>query len=171
MRHARPPLLTRLLLGLGLSLGLATGCPPPPDPLEVNHAPVARVVLPQLWPASEPVVVDGTLSSDEDGDALRFAVDWGDGTPSAADEDGVVEHSYAAPSTYAVQLTVEDEGGVPTSVQASVVVVGDDDAGCTCDLGCFDDAVCTADGCLIFRSSDQEELEAPEGALEPLSCP
>lgn len=153
-------------------LALATaGCPPPPDPLDANHAPIARMVLPQLAPVSVPVSVSGSLSSDEDGDGLSYVVDWGDGTPSTSDDDGVVEHTYAAPSTYAVQLTVQDDGGALALVLASVVVVGDTELGSCCELGCFDDAACTGTGCMLFRSSDDEETAPPDEAFEPAGCP
>ena len=150
---------------------LAAGCVPEPEPLDVNHAPTARVIVPQLWPASEPVTVDGSLSDDGDGDALKFRVDFGDGTAEAQDDDGIAQHTFESPGTFTIELTVEDQGGVPAHVQATVVLVGDDDSGCSCDLGCFDDAVCTSRGCLLFRSSQPEE-QAPEGAFaDVVSCP
>ena len=142
----------------------AAGCVPGPAPLPTNHPPTARVIVPQLWPASEPVTVDGSLSDDPDLDALRFSLDWGDGTPSIVDDDGIAQHTYEAAGTYAVELLVEDAGGVPAHVDASVVLVGDRGAACTCDLGCFDDAVCTARGCLLFRSSAPGD-QAPAGAF------
>jgi hypothetical protein len=152
-------------LALTLALVLAACEPPPPGDLPANHAPVARLLVPQLWPAAAPVVADARLSDDADGDALRFTMLWGDGTPAAEDDDGLLEHTYAAPGTFAVELTVTDEDGIPSRVQASVVVVGDDDALCSCELGCFDDAVCTARGCLLFRSARADEA-APAGAFD-----
>ena len=152
---------------LALTLG---ACVPSPSALDVNHGPVARVIVPQLWPVSVPVTIDGSLSDDEDGDPLRFVVDWGDGTAAAQDDDGIAQHAYEAPGTFALELVVED-GAVPSRVQASVVIVGDDDSGCTCELGCFDDAVCTDRGCLLFRSAVADE-EAPSAAFDDaIECP
>lgn len=157
-------------LALACALVGAASCVPPPEPLDVNHAPTARVIVPQLWPVSAPATIDGSLSDDEDGDPLRFTVDWGDGTPAVQDDDGIAQHSYAAPGTWAVELTVEDAGGVPSRVQAALVVVGDDDSGCSCELGCFDDAVCTARGCLLFRSSIHDESAPDEAFADAIAC-
>jgi hypothetical protein len=159
-------LISRVAL---LALVSAGACVPEPGELDVNEAPVARVVVPQLWPASVPATIDGRFSGDDDGDPLRFVVDWGDGTPAAEDDDGVAQHAYGAPGTFALELLVEDPGALSSRVQASVVIVGDDDSGCSCELGCFDDAVCTTGGCLLFRSALADE-EAPETALPPLDC-
>ena len=149
----------------------SAGCVPSPASLDVNHAPTARVVVPQLWPASQPVTVDGSLSGDVDGDSLAFTVDWGDGTPEAKDDDGIAQHTFDGAGTFTLELTVEDSGGIPARVQAQVVLVGDEDSGCTCDLGCFDDAVCTSRGCLLFRSSTPNDV-APDAAFsDALSCP
>jgi hypothetical protein len=147
----------------------ALACVPEPAELDVNVAPVARVVVPQLWPASVPATIDGSLSDDDDGDPLRFVVDWGDGTPAAEDDDGIAQHVYGAPGTFALELVVEDPAALSSRVQASVVIVGDDDSGCSCELGCFDDAVCTTGGCLLFRSALDDD-EAPETAFDPLDC-
>ena len=160
---------SRASLALAGAATIAGACVAPPTPEDENAPPVARVVVPQLWPASVPATIDGSLSSDDDGDALRFVVDWGDGTPSAEDDDGIAQHAYGAPGTFALELFVEDLAGAASRVQAAVVIVGDDDSGCTCELGCFDDAVCTSGGCLLFRSSLEGD-EVPDTALPPLDC-
>jgi hypothetical protein len=159
----------RVVLGLCV-MGLV-GCVPAPAPLTVNHAPVARLVVPQLWPLSQPVTADGSLSSDVDGDSLTFSVDWGDGTPSAKDDNGIAEHTYQAPGTYAVELTVEDPDGVPARASADVVIVDEASTACSCDVACFDEAVCTQRGCLLFASSTPGE-EAPKAAFpDTIRCP
>lgn len=162
--------MTRFGCALLATLALVLACVPEPSELDTNVAPIARVVVPQLWPASVPATIDGSFSDDDDGDPLRFVVDWGDGTPSAEDDDGIAQHIYGAPGTYALELTVEDPGALTSKVQASVVIVGDDDSGCTCELGCFDDAVCTTGGCLLFRSALADD-EAPETSFNALDCP
>ena len=154
----------------GVVCGALSACLPTPSPLDVNHGPVARVIVPQLWPVSVPATIDGSLSDDEDGDPLRFVIDWGDGTSGAQDDDGIAQHAYEAPGTFTRELLVQD-AAIPSRVQASVVIVGDDDSGCTCALGCFDDAVCTARGCLLFRSAIDDE-ETPASAFDDaIDCP
>ena len=163
--------LLRLATAIACTI-VASACPGPgPAPLDANHPPVARVIVPQLWPASEPVTVDGSFSDDGDGDVLSFSVDWGDGTPAAKDDDGIAQHTVESPGTYTIALTVEDADLVAATVQASIVLVGDDDSSCDCALGCFDDAVCTDRGCLVFRSSNAEDKVPDDAFDDALSCP
>lgn len=162
----------RIPLTIAASLALLAGaCVPSPAPLDANHAPTARVVVPQLWPASQPVTADGSLSNDVDGDALSFTIDWGDGTPEAKDDDGIAQHTFDGAGTFTLELSVEDSDGVPARVQAQVVLVGDEDSGCSCDLGCFDDAVCTSRGCLLFRSSNADDPAPATAFADALTCP
>ncbi len=142
------------------------GCAPPPVPLEENHAPLARVIVPQLWPVGVAATIDGSPSSDEDGDPLRFVIQWGDGGPAVADGDGVVEHAYAAPGTFALELLVTDAAALESRVPASIVIIGDGDSGCSCDTGCPEGAVCTERGCLRFFSAHEEPTPAFQDALD-----
>ena len=63
--------------------------------------------------------VDGSGSSDPDGDPLTYSWTWGDGGTST----GVTaSHSYAAAGTYTVGLTVSDGRGGTASTTRSVTV-------------------------------------------------
>ena len=67
---------------------------------------------------------DGSGSSDPDGDALSYEWAFGDGAKSSAMRP---EHTYLAPGTYIVTLTVWDEKGLSSS--DSMVVVVEDSPG------------------------------------------
>ncbi|HWL92136.1 MAG TPA: PKD domain-containing protein [Phycisphaerae bacterium] len=64
---------------------------------------------------------DGSGSSDVDGEIERFDWDFGDGE-TLSDGGPAVEHAYAAPGTFTVQLEVFDEQGVSDSATIDVVV-------------------------------------------------
>lgn len=64
------------------------------------------------WDATGLVVdVDGTTSTDSDGTIASYSWDWGDGT---TDDTGSTQtHTYAAPGSYVITLTVtDDDGGI-----------------------------------------------------------
>ena len=104
-------------------------------------------------------------SSDADGRVMAYSWDFGDGAAGAAwDYGGAAgattkdaQHTYAAANTYAVTLTVTDNGGAATSVTKSVEVSGPPDApptasfssSCT-DLTCtFTDLSSDDDGTVV----------------------
>jgi hypothetical protein len=149
-------------------LALALGCVPGEEPAEEkNLPPVARFLWPQLWAASEPAPFDATESYDPDGELVRLSVAFGDGTLEQDRPAGLFEHLYTAPGSYDVRLEVEDDDGELAEVVGTVVVVARlADPPCSCELPCFDDAVCTAAGCFLAGLSDDDE-EPPElpGAL------
>lgn len=151
------------------------GCPEPPGPPEPpppNQAPVARVVVPQLWPAGEPMAIDGSLSADPDDEPLAYRATWGDGTPAVNSVEPLFAHTFDAAGSFAVELAVKDGAGAEALVQVQVVIIdAGEPAACTCEVGCADDGICTTRGCLLFRSSAGVE-ELPSGALgETISCP
>ncbi len=150
-----------VLLGVG-------ACPRELHELGVNLAPVARVVAPQLWPAGEPVSFDPSYSEDPEGGPLRFRVTFGDGTPDA-EGGGIVEHVYAAPATYGVELVATDEQGLDERVRTQVVIIGDALEACTCELPCAESALCVGDTCRTFASSVDDDDNPLEGAQ--LACP
>src|SRR5690606_34832928 len=79
---------------------------------------------------------------------------FGDGTPDQDRADGIFEHLYTAPGAYDVRLEVVDADGAAAEVIGTVVVVDRiDDPPCTCELPCFEDAVCTDDGCFLAGAS------------------
>jgi serine protease len=88
-----------------------------------NNPPVASFTTSSSGLA---VSVDGTASSDPDGDPLTYAWTYGDGgTGSGA----TASHTYAAAGTYSIGLTVSDGRGGSNSTTRSVTVApsGDPD--------------------------------------------
>ncbi len=78
-----------------------------------NHAPVALMdVTPNAADPRE-VSVAGTRSSDADGDALTYAWDFGDGTPSVL--TATANHRYSAAGTFTISLAVTDIYGASDS--------------------------------------------------------
>ncbi|MBF9336594.1 PKD domain-containing protein [Microbacterium lacticum] len=67
------------------------------------------------------VSVDGSGSSDPDGTVVSFGWDFGDGVTATG---ATASHTYGAPGTYAVTLTVTDDRGA-TATQTSQVAVAD----------------------------------------------
>jgi len=78
------------------------------------------VANPASGPPSTLFAFDGSTSTDADGTIVGYAWTFGDGTVGSG---ASVSHSYAAPGTYAVKLTVSDNGGATDSASANVVVV------------------------------------------------
>jgi PKD repeat protein len=71
----------------------------------VNSAPTANAGGPYTGVVGIAVSMNGSASSDPDGDVLSYAWDFGDtGTGTGA----TTSHTYAAPGTYTVTLTVSD---------------------------------------------------------------
>jgi PKD repeat protein len=64
------------------------------------------------------VAVDGSQSSDPDGQIVDYAWDFGDGQVASG---AAATHSYAAASTYSVKLTVTDNRGGKTTVSHDIV--------------------------------------------------
>jgi hypothetical protein len=166
--------LAALLLASSATLPIA-GCPgdlPPPE--DDNREPIARLVWPQRWLQGAAAPFDGTGSDDLDGLLVRWSASFGDGTPEQDSDDGTFEHLYTAAGSFDVRLEVEDDRGATAEVLGTVVIVDRiDDPPCSCELACFDDGVCTADGCFHADMSEEATDEtgpAPEvgGAL---TCP
>ena len=115
-----------------------------------NHAPVALAVDGTITgTVDQPLVFDGSPSSDQDQDALSYQWDFGDGTSASG---VVVTHSYGLPGTYTALLTVSDGvlSSPPYPVSVSVVITAADVVTCT---DSFD------------RSNDSAKLGIPdEGA-------
>lgn len=64
--------------------------------------------------------VNGSTSSDPDGTIASYDWDWGDGTTHGT--GATPSHTYAAPGTFTVGLTVTDNGGATNSITHSVTV-------------------------------------------------
>lgn len=90
-------------------------CPPPP----ANAPPVAHAGADQTAVSLTAVTFDGSASTDSDGTLVSYSWSFGDGVAGS----GVsVSHSYAAPGTFNVTLTVQDNSGSTASDSALVVV-------------------------------------------------
>ena len=69
--------------------------------------------------AGEPVVLDASGSFDVDGEVVDWAWDLGDGSTAAGEQ---VTHTFEAPGTYAVALTVTDDQGATRTEVVEVEV-------------------------------------------------
>ena len=78
-----------------------------------NQGPTATFTANPL-PAGFPSVLDATASSDTDGTVTGFAWDFGDGT-TLVNGNPSPSHTYAAPGTYTVSVTVTDNEGCSTA--------------------------------------------------------
>lgn len=90
-----------------------------------NLPPVANANGPYLGAVNSPISLDGTGSSDPDGDPLSYEWTFGDG--SDTETGATIDHTYAAAGIYNVCLTVDD--GIFTSTDCTIAVVYDPDAG------------------------------------------
>ncbi len=89
-----------------------------------NTAPVADAGGQYSGTEDQPVTLNGSASSDNDGDTLTYAWDFGDGNTGS----GVsVEHTYAAGGSYTVTLVVNDGtvDSAPDQATASITPVND----------------------------------------------
>jgi len=86
-----------------------------------NIAPEAALLL--KWHDAAPLALtfDGSQSTDEDGEIVRWRWDPGDGT--GALEGAVVEHTYAEPSTYIIGLLVQDDDRATDTEQITHEIV------------------------------------------------
>ncbi|MGH7855696.1 MAG: S8 family serine peptidase [Candidatus Binatia bacterium] len=88
-----------------------------------NHAPIAAFTL---TASGLTVGVDGSESSDPDGDALSYLWDFGAGGTATG---AAASHTYAAGGTYTITLAVNDgNGGSDTEVKSVTVTAPGDPA-------------------------------------------
>ena len=86
----------------------------------VNRIPTADAGGPYCGEVNEPIAFDGTGSLDPDNDPLTFHWEFGDGSTGS----GICpSHTYPAPGTYTVTLTVFDGRGGESSDSTTVDVV------------------------------------------------
>ena len=80
-----------------------------------NQGPTASLSVTAADRATQTVAVDGATSSDADGSIASYTFDYGDGTvETSATPTG--SHTYAAPGTYSMRLTVTDNEGCSNTV-------------------------------------------------------
>ncbi|HET7229157.1 MAG TPA: PKD domain-containing protein [Longimicrobium sp.] len=84
-----------------------------------DRAPVAATDGPYNGFEGSSVTLDGSASSDPDGDALTYAWDFGDGTTGTG---ATPTHTYADNGNYVVTLTVSDPAGAEATATTSVTV-------------------------------------------------
>lgn len=83
----------------------------------VNAAPMALIDGPDRIAAGQAVTFDGSMSMDDDGAITGYSWDFGDGSGAR----GVLAaHTFAAPGSYDVTLTVTDDAGVGNSIRTVV---------------------------------------------------
>ncbi len=87
----------------------------------VTEAPIPRIVPDRTTAPSAPATFnfDGSTSSDSDGEIVRFEWDFGDGSTALGP---TVQHTYARPGSYRVELSVTDDDGVEASTLIVVEV-------------------------------------------------
>jgi hypothetical protein len=92
----------------------------------IDHAvsgdvsPVASFGVAPAPPAfGSAATLDGSASSDGDGSVVAWEWDFGDGAQATG---AVVNHTWSAPGTYAVRLTVRDDDGAPATTIVPVEV-------------------------------------------------
>lgn len=95
-----------------------TATAPPP----ANAAPVADFTFTQEGLV---VRVNGSTSRDSDGSIASYTWEWGDATPNGAGSTAL--HTYAAPGSYQIRLTVRDNGGEAATRTATVAVSAPED--------------------------------------------
>lgn len=70
----------------------------------------------------ETVALDASASSDVDGYAVAYRVDWGDGRSLDWNENPTAIHTYQATGTYTVTVQVRDDTGAVGSATYEVTV-------------------------------------------------
>jgi len=87
--------------------------------VNVNRAPVSNPGGPYTACAGASVTMNGSASSDPDGDPLTFAWDFGDGNTGSG---ATPTHAYANPGSYVVRLTATDNCTPPLNNSATTNV-------------------------------------------------
>lgn len=91
-------------LNINNAIIAVTPAPPPPP---INTAPTAVVGGPYTAVTLETFTIDGSGSTDPEGDTLSFTWNMGDGTVFTTG-DAVITHSYGAAGEFTITLTVND---------------------------------------------------------------
>jgi DNA/RNA endonuclease G (NUC1)/PKD repeat protein len=84
-----------------------------------DHPPVAAISGPYAIGEGSSLTLDASASKDEDGDAMTYAWDFGDGT-RASGPNSAVTHFFPDNGVYAVVVTVTDKYGAQSSAATEV---------------------------------------------------
>ena len=107
-----------------LTLDVTVGAAPAPGGSSSGsfQPPVAEFAYMPAHPVvGDPVLFNGTFSSDFDGDIVAYAWDFnGDGTTDAS--GAMVERTFTTPGLYQVSLTVTDDGGNRDTVTYPITI-------------------------------------------------
>ncbi|HEY6977214.1 MAG TPA: PKD domain-containing protein [Chitinophagaceae bacterium] len=104
-------------LSLALLLSLAACSKKPNTPAANNHAPLAT--LASTITSADPFIVNFIVTaSDEDGDALTYSWDFGDGTTKQGTDKET--HTYDINKTYTAKVSVSDGKASPVMVSVPV---------------------------------------------------
>jgi parallel beta-helix repeat protein len=94
-----------------------------------NHAPSAALtVTPSSGAIDLPVTADASASTDTDGlsPIATYAFDWGDGSAITGPQaPATATHTYRAPGTYTVRVTVTDTANLASEARFTVTVRDD----------------------------------------------
>lgn len=78
-----------------------------------NQSPQPVIDGPASVAFGEAATFDGASSTDADGTVVSWEWDFGDGTLASGSS---VQHTWSAPGTYVVRLTVRDDDGAPSTL-------------------------------------------------------
>jgi PKD domain/Cysteine-rich secretory protein family len=92
-----------------------TGSTPP-----TNKPPVANAGGPYSGTVGQPVLFDGSGSTDPDGTIVNYEWGFGDGPSNYSAMK--LPHTFTAPDTYIVTLTVRDNQGATSAVQTTATI-------------------------------------------------
>ncbi len=102
-------------------VGVATA----PITVGQGEPPIASFTFsPGVATAEEPVLFDGSSSTDPDGQIVEYSWGWGDGTSGDVGPLPTAQHIFSDPGSYTVQLTVRDDQGLSGSASQTVTVPG-----------------------------------------------
>jgi PKD repeat protein len=89
-------------------------------PTSANQPPTAAFTFSPPGPVvGSSVVFNGSISTDADGSIVSYSWSFGDG---ASGSGSTVNHTYSAPGTYSVQLTVTDDDGATHTTSSPLSV-------------------------------------------------
>ncbi len=138
-----------------------------------NLPPVAKIksVFPTSGQAPLIVLIDGSESSDPEGQALNYEFDFGDGEKVSSNKS-IISHYYKRAGSYSIQLTVKDSKGLSHSVSSSVTasdpLLPPDPSGLAplaskTNLSTIEDSFK-----FLFESSTPIQKDVTSGSIDPL---